>query len=61
MKKTDPFIFIAIINGEFILWDYRYHNQYEINNDYIKRIRELVNGGAFTNSLIDKKFWIVKY
>ncbi|ATM97312.1 SagB-type dehydrogenase domain [Yersinia frederiksenii] len=54
MKKADPFIFIAIINGEFILWDYRYHNQYEINNDYIKRIRELVNGDSFTNSLIDK-------
>ncbi|OVZ94555.1 nitroreductase [Yersinia frederiksenii] len=54
MKITDPFIFIAIINGKLILWDYRHHNQYEINSDYIKRIKELANGDKFTDSLIDK-------
>lgn len=54
MKIIDPFIFITLINGKLILWDYRNHNQYEIDDDYMKRIKDLVNGDKFTDSLIGK-------
>lgn len=54
MKKIDPFIFITFINGKLILWDYKNHNQYEIDDDYIERIKNIVNGDELTDSLIDK-------
>jgi SagB-type dehydrogenase family enzyme len=51
--KQDPSIFIRIINGKLILWDYRAHCQYEVSSQHIQRILELVNGAMLCMDPID--------
>src|SRR5471030_1539691 len=51
--RQDPSIFIRIINGKLILWDYRAHCQYEVNSQHIQRIMELSNGAAIRDDPID--------
>ncbi|KMW73072.1 nitroreductase [Photorhabdus luminescens subsp. luminescens] len=54
-NKHDPLFFIRFIEGKTILWDYRRHIQYEIDEKHIKRIKEIVNGEQLTDSEIDQE------
>ncbi|MFL9960040.1 hypothetical protein PQR02_02585 [Paraburkholderia sediminicola] len=51
--KQDPTIFVRIINGKLILWDYSSHSQYEIGHQHIRRILEISNGSEISSSAVD--------
>lgn len=50
-----PPIFLRIMNGRLILWDYYHHNQYEIDIRHLQRIIEMSDGAQITDSSIDQE------
>ncbi len=49
-----PEIFLRIVNGKAILWDYVRHTQFEIDEPHLKRLIALCSGAAMTESAIDQ-------
>jgi SagB-type dehydrogenase family enzyme len=48
-----PGVFLRIIDGKVVLWDYRQHRQYEIDDQHLKRIVELSAGADFDDGDVD--------
>lgn len=51
--KQDPPIFIRVIDGRLILWDYRSHSQYEIEEEHVRRILAISRNQETSESQID--------
>lgn len=51
----NPFIFFLIKNGQIILWDYKNHQQFEIETRYFNRLVELSNNHKLSMNEIDEE------
>lgn len=49
-----PSIFLRVIDGRLILWNYTTHDQYEIDIPHLERIIQLSKGSVASSSAIDK-------
>ncbi|VVE43934.1 nitroreductase [Pandoraea horticolens] len=49
-----PSVFLRIIDGKLVLWNYVTHDQYEIDIPHLERIIQLSNGSVADGSDIDK-------
>lgn len=54
-SKLNPFLFFLIRKGNIVAWDYKNHQQYELEKEYFLRLLELSNssGISFGSNPID--------
>ncbi|OJX05122.1 MAG: hypothetical protein BGO76_01660 [Caedibacter sp. 38-128] len=45
----NPFVFLLIKDGEIVVWDYKNHNQYELEEEYVKRLIRISKGVTVKN------------
>jgi len=50
----NPYVFFLLINGKIICWDYKNHNQFELEKEYFERLLE-ISGIASNDSPIDSQ------
>jgi len=53
--KVNPFLFFLIREGKIIAWDYKSHQQYELEKDYFVRLLELSHGSVIDRIIIDNE------
>ncbi len=49
-----PELFLRIVNGKVILWDYAHHTQFEVDTPHLQRLIALCSGAELTDSEIDQ-------
>lgn len=49
-----PEIFLRIVNGTVIVWDYAHHTQFEIDGPHLERLIALCSGTETTDSAMDQ-------
>src|SRR5260363_156538 len=49
-----PELFLRIVDGKVIVWDYAHHTQFEIDDPHLERLIALCSGAEPTDSEIDQ-------
>ena len=50
-----PYFFLEFFGATLVLWDYKNHNQYSIEEKYLRRLKEIANQEGDPSSPLDQE------